>query len=372
MSRGFSRKFFSNYRQTVNDIVFCNRGADFMVTVYYENGQVVKMIPEPSESYYNVRELINEATSIVSDGVPYDLTNKKSIFSIAIPKYTNCHSNKHAQSLGATGYLDYVLRMHAGLLWGKQTDLSTACLMKATQLMKYSTLGWQKKDFYRIVDWLVQLGRFEKAKEWEDWIERNIPTFEDEMLEKFKNVVKSANYLGTDLVYTSWAGGQSAVRAKYQGRVYSLAGNDKRFPMLPNFMRRAQSICPIGGAFTFWDDKELDTIYYKGEDIHVLKASWRPFVDDRTDQDRKMYMELQNEIKRQQESAIAKKVYYRLQTVIPDILPKSFGVFSQMKNQNSEKYKELVERAEAAGFVFPPMVVEIEEPVDPDPNYNGG
>lgn len=43
------------------------------VIVYYEKGQVVKMSPEPETSYYETRGLINEATSIVSDGIPYTI-----------------------------------------------------------------------------------------------------------------------------------------------------------------------------------------------------------------------------------------------------------------------------------------------------------
>lgn len=340
------------------------------VTVFFQNGQVVKMLPEPTTSYYEVRDFINKATSIVSDGVAYNLKDKNSIYSIAVPKYVYNHQNSHAIELGVTGYLDYVLRMHAGLCWrNKEYEISIACLGKATQLMKYSTIGWQKKDFYRIVDWLEQIGRFEKANEWKEWIEKNVPSLQEEV---FHRTNASIDFLGTDLVYTSWAGSQSAATAKYQGRVYSVSGKDKRFPALPDFMKEPQEICPISGPFIFWNDKKLDTIYYKGKNVHVFKASWRPFIDDRTEQEKNAYKSLQAKLAKQEEAKIARSVYFHLKYLLPDDAPKSLSAFSRMKNECSEKYLILVEKAKNAGYVFPKMTVDFIDPKDPEPNYKGG
>lgn len=58
------------------------------ITVYFEHGRVVELFPEPNQSYYDVRDKINAATDIVSDEIKYDLTDKQSIYSIAIPDYT--------------------------------------------------------------------------------------------------------------------------------------------------------------------------------------------------------------------------------------------------------------------------------------------
>lgn len=87
------------------------------ITVYFEHGRVAELFPEPNQSYYDVRDKINAATDIVSDGIKYDLTDKQSIYSIAIPDYTKVRNVPPSKELGPTGYLEYVLRMHAGFLW---------------------------------------------------------------------------------------------------------------------------------------------------------------------------------------------------------------------------------------------------------------
>lgn len=346
--------------------------------IWYCDGYVVKITPEPQECYYDHRDIIYGADSIVSDGVHYDLTDKKSIYSIAIPNYQIHVENRVSQILGVTGALDYTLRMRAGLYWKQGNyDLSIACLGKATQLMKYSDVGWPKKDFYRIVDWLEQLGRFEKAKEWATWIDNNIITIGGTYdYDPAKKYLDEAKKLSTDLVYIDWHGGSCAVCAKYQGRVYSISGTDKRFPVLPEFIKKTGEIhdgcCHCIRPYIFWNDKKLDTIYYKGKNVCAFKASWRPFVDDRSQEEKNVHSQILIARKKQAEAAIAKHVYCRLKYLIPDDLPKSLGAFSKMKNANTEKYRKLVEKAELVGFKFPQMFVIIEEPIDSDPSYSGG
>lgn len=142
----------------------------------FKGGHVVDVNPMPAGDIYDNRDIIYSADDIISDGVQYDLTDRNSIYSIEIPHFDLFPSSQIAQNLGVTGCLDYVLRMRSGRYWNDgKYGLSTTCLGQATKLMLYSDVGWPKKDYYRIVNELIDLGRLKKAKEWEEWINKHIP-----------------------------------------------------------------------------------------------------------------------------------------------------------------------------------------------------
>lgn len=112
-----------------------------MAKIFFENGQIVRIYPEPIKSYYDSRELIYGETDIVSDGISYDLSNIESIKSIPVPNYIRENKNEHAKDLGVTGYLEYILRIDATIYWEKKEyDLSIACLAKATEATVYKGL----------------------------------------------------------------------------------------------------------------------------------------------------------------------------------------------------------------------------------------
>ncbi len=341
-------------------------------TVYFEHGRIVKVVPEPGCAYGDYREEINKATCIVSDGIQYDLNNVDSILSITTPKYLAQDEKADAVELGVTGYLEYVLRMHCSYCKEQErTDLLIACLEKSTTIMPHSSISWAEKDYYRIVSELEALGRFDDVDYWEKWIAENSTTYEDIAISRFQWALDYAKQLGTDLIEFQWAGAQSAVVAKYQGRVYSISGKDKRFPYLPDFMKE-DGYCPegmpSGCPILYRKDEE---IFYKDKYVAIEKLSWRPFVDDRSETEKENYLKRREKIKKEKEYRITRRVYYQLKQIIPNDIPKSMSAFSRMKNSNSIKYQDLVSKAEAKGFVFPNMTVELVEPVDPEPDYNG-
>lgn len=326
------------------------------VTVYYERGQVVKILPEPGVSYYDVRNIINEATSIVSDGVPYDLTDRNSIYSIAIPEYTYKHENKHARDLGVTGYLEYVLRMHAGYLWNiNEYNLSLICLGKACQLMLYSTIGWQRKDYYRIVNDNIDLGRFKKAEEWKRWIEKYTPTSSDLEKEVFDNCLESASILQTDLVEVYDIGGVCSTCAKYRNRIYSLSGKTRKFPKFPSDFHFGcgLNIHPFIYGVSEPDFKCKNYVLY----------SWRPFIDNRTPTEIENYKEKLAILDEWVEPKpnLNHIIYYWFKPKFPDEFPKTVGAFSRMRNANSPRYKKLMQMVENAGYTIPQSLEEVVE-----------
>lgn len=335
--------------------------------VFYSYGQVIKIVPEPPGSYGDYRELINTANIIVSDGIRYDLTNPKDISNIATPVFRLDHPDKNARNLGVTGFLDYVLRLYADTQFKeKNIDIGVASLRKATQLMEKSTIGWQKKDFYRIVSRLDKVGYFEEAEEWEKRINAMFPT--EYIFNNGNDACKTAEELGTDLVYTSWAEGQSAATAKYQGRIYSISGKDKRFPILPDFMKTPNDVCAPSGPFVYYDGA---TIYYKGNEEPAQAISWRPFIDDRTEEDKERYAKLLSNKAREINGTIETRIYYRIKQTLPDMAPKSQNAFYRMKEQNAEEYQELIEKTKVMGVSIPTLKI-ITEPEDPSPSYTGG
>lgn len=326
------------------------------VKVYFNNGQVTFTIPDIGDSYYEHREIINKANTIVSDGITYDLTDRSSIYAIAIPEYTHFHSNSHAQELGVTGYLEYVLRMHAGLLWNENRyDLAIPCLAKATQLMLYSTVGWQRKDFYRIVDWNIELGRFKKAEEWRVWIEKNTPSIEDVLQENFDRCLEKCSEFDTDLVEVGDSGACCEICAKYRKRIYSLTGKDFRFPKFPKDFHFGcgLNISPF-----------VDGVMEPSFDCkHYILYSRRPFRDDRTAAEKQSYIDWLDVIKKseytERRADLSRIIYHWFKPKFPDDFPKSLSAFSRMRNANTEKYQKLMKMVENAGYKIPESLEEV-------------
>lgn len=326
------------------------------VTVYFEQGQVVKMDPEPDVSYYEARGLINEATNIVSDGTHYDLTDRDSIYSIEVPEYTYSHKNKHAQDLGVTGYLDYVLRMHSGLLWAAgEYNLSMICLGKACQLMLYSTIDWPRKEYYRIVNQNIELGRFKKANEWKRWIEKYTPDPDTLGEENFKRVLKSCKYLRTSLVEVGDSSSCCDICAKYRKRIYRTSWKHREFPKFPDdfHFKCCLNISPFC----------LRINEPSFECSNIVKYSNRPFVDDRTDEERKNYESWMDRIAQdsgmKQTADLNHIIYYWFKPKFPNDFPKTVGGFSRMRNANSVNYQKLMKKIEAAGYKIPQSLDEV-------------
>lgn len=325
-------------------------------TVHFRHGHVVKVSPHFSGDLYDNREIIYEADTIVSDGTPYSLTDKESIYSIAIPDFGA--DDNLGSGLGVTGSLDYDLRMRASKHWNDgHYDLAVACLEKATFIMQYSSVGWPKKDFYRIVNWLIDLGCLTKAREWQDWIDRNIHeerrTTEDE-LEKLLN---SCDMFKTNLVKANnvWACCEKC--AKYRNRIYRIRGMDVRFPKLPTDYHADCCLFLYPFAHSSFDSA------FPGK--NAILYSNRPFVDDRTEQEKEAYQKRLEAIRQQEESIIwakpnvARTSYYLLKKYFPDDAPKSMSGFSRMRNANSKRYQALIKKAEEVGISLPETIADL-------------
>ena len=133
-----------------------------IITVYFENGLLVKILPAEHCNQY-------EARYLVSDGLTFDLESTLDISNIPIPNYKKlCGFPNISHSL------DYVLKRKAGNLSKNGLfDHSIVCLRKANQIMSQSPIHWKKKDYMDIVLELARVGRYEEAKKEKAFIEDN-------------------------------------------------------------------------------------------------------------------------------------------------------------------------------------------------------
>lgn len=326
--------------------------------VFFRNGQVIMVSPPIAGSYYDNRDIINNAARINSDGLFYDLTDRRSIYSIKIPAYKDIPDNRVSADLGTTGFLEYVLRMHAGGLWNEGNySLAMACLEKATQLMLYSTMRWPEKDFYRVVDWYIELGRFEKAKEWEEWILANVQPAEEYPLANFRKTLSDCDDMRTNLVEVVANSPCCAVCGKYRNRIYRISGLGGKYPKFP------KDFCFKCGlsVYPFVEGVSEPTFNC----ISKVAHSHRPFVDDRTAEEKRRYEDWQEsmeEMRQKEQTAKENRLaFYWLKKHFPELLPKSLPAFSRTRNSNSAKYQALVESVEAAGLFIP---LTLDEAID--------
>ena len=259
-------------------------------------------------------------------------------------------------------------------------DLAILCLQKSNAIrMVRPNLGYRKSDYYRLVKTLAFYGRVDEAYAEKEKIDRY---FEKKAAESAPNEVKRvlelAKTLGTDLVEMSCHGCVCSECAKYQGRVFSLSGKDRRFPKIPDAFFEYGGIhegcshtfspCYGNTDALFYDNtlRYYPTIKKKYQK-DIITFSNRPFVDDRPPEDIEKAVEVQKkaELRWERESKLltAEYVIERevkrgqdmrdfqwIQDNLPDICPKSLTGYRRMKNQNTKNYRKIVEAARAMGY----------------------
>lgn len=159
-----------------------------------------------------------------------------------------------------------------------------------------------------------------------------------------KDTLKLCKELRTDLVEMSEHGCTCGECAKYQGRVFSISGQDKKFPKLPEF------ILTNGGVHRGCSHTLSPFIYGVSVPVYhkdIVKFSNRPFIDNRSEVEIEEY----EKRKREGEELLEdRKNYELLLKKLPNIAPKSFGGYRRMKNIKSKNYMELKRVANEMGI----------------------
>jgi len=318
-----------------------------------QSNSVPLQMPEPSssEEYNQHREKIDNHFE-----KRFDLNSIRGINAIPVKEYHYLDE--------ITGRIDYVLRMKAGVhATNKRMDLAIACLRKAQEIMPKSPVGfWQERDYMRLVSYLIQDGQFDEARaEWNRILngERGIITDRELHNIAFDKNIDSVKELGADLVRMSESYPTCAECSKYQGRVYSLSGKDRRFPKLPE-----QFIVNHGvhdgcrhSIGLYWDGVSTGLDSWEG--IGPVAFSNRPFKDYRPPQEVEEYEKRKNEkrfvydeewFESEKCRYLERKLYEKICETLPDIAPKSYSGYMRMKNANTKNYLKLVEAAKQHGI----------------------
>ncbi|MHA6484477.1 phage minor capsid protein [Paenibacillus sp. strain BS8-2] len=137
---------------------------------------------------------------------------------------------------------------------------------------------------------------------------------------------------GLDLVYVNFVGITCEYCSKYQGRVYSISGNDPRFPKLeirpPYHSHCVHSISAWIEEYTPADEVE-----------RMIATSNRPFTDNRTEANIRRYNEMQRDKSWKNET---RKQWIRYKSVLPNDTP-DLRTFASQKARDTKRYRELQE-----------------------------
>ena len=125
------------------------------VIIYFDNGNIINVIPDVN-NYYKV-------TTYNINGKNYDITNIDSVNSIPVPETKN---TLYSDSIGTPVYrLEYLLRLHAGFEKDEgNIDLAYALMHKGTELLRFSNVEYQRKDYLREYYWLLDDDKIEEAQ----------------------------------------------------------------------------------------------------------------------------------------------------------------------------------------------------------------
>ena len=150
--------------------------------------------------------------------------------------------------------------------------------------------------------------------------------------------------------------------AKYRFRIYSISGRDKRFPKLPDYVKKYSWHCGLGTRpfvlgihyMRLSPNKSLNEI------DELIEYSNRPFVDDREDEEIERYNRILAKNKQDYIDGINKEQacaeYEQILTNLPDISPKSQGGYLKMKKSNSANFQKLKEKAISSGIEIKDLV----------------
>lgn len=275
----------------------------------------------------------------------FDLTTIEGIRAIPVPtkkrEYREDHDIKND--------IEYILQRKATeYKKNGRIDLAIECLKKSNEIMPYSAYMYMASDYYRLVDYLKKVRRFEEARIEEQKLDLMFGG--DQIRKEDRAVIKNsplqmAKMFGTDLVEMSEHHCTCGECAKYQGRVFSLTGKSKIFPKVPDAFFIYGGIHE-GCRHSFYPYFEGDIpTYHK----NIVQYSNRPFVDNRSKAEKEQY---EAEQKAQKDLIKDRADYDWIWENLGDIAPKSFSGYRRMKNSNSANYQKICEFAKQKGRII--------------------
>lgn len=335
-------------------------------TAFFKNGILYDISPRNYDvSLYEDIQIAHDARYIVSDSVKYDLCSAEDIRSLKIPQYDKLH-----RIPSHTGDLAYILKMRVPSV--HHPELAVPLAYKVVNLMTASSLGWGKKDYFRIVAHLWEIGATEYGDDLYNKIKELFPimfsadSMRLEDKETFKRELAYAKQLKTNYLEILHSGYICGNCAPFHNRVYCIRGKDKRFPKLPDFIMNDCGLhCnPSYSAYNYYKGCTISkyTIHMDGKttsiEVDAIQHSNRPFVDDRTEIEKQKYIDWGEEQQRRElsdEEYFSKETwtskykdrleYQKIKELVGDGSPKSYNGWRRMKAGNSPNYQKIVQLA---------------------------
>lgn len=245
-----------------------------------------------------------------------------------------------------TGQVEYYLQRKATRHKREhRMDLAIACLRKSNEIMSNTDYEYNKKDYLRLVEYLKQDRQFDEARKEQSKI--------DEMFSSSDSVVLSINSQKelSDLVQVTSVSRCCEKCAMFRDRIYSVSGTDKRFPKFPDFLDDNPNHCglfayPFIEGISFFRNRNGDTLADLSGIQKAIEYSNRPFVDDRTDEEKEKYEQYIAETANRKRD---KEEFDWIREFLPELAPKSFGGYRRMKSSNSKNYQKLADAAKGKG-----------------------
>lgn len=152
--------------------------------------------------------------------------------------------------------------------------------------------------------------------------------------------------------------------ARVQGRVFSISGNDKRFPPLSAaFPSGYQNVHPNCSCVAVPWIEELQS---PEELKEVLEKGSQPLRDERSAGEKALYTQQQSDSRQMRADLVQ---YQRYKARLGDDAPKSFSAFRRMKNAGGDRWNEL-QKEYRQRFEKSSAPVTVSEPEKAEGAYN--
>ena len=335
-------------------------------TAYFKDGELYDVSPRNKDiSLDEDRGVAYDARYIVSNNIKYDLCSPESISAIEIP-----YNGKLFDGGYVTRDLSYILKMHATAEY--RPRIAVPLIYKVANLMMASSVGWSKKDYFRLVIQLWRIGEIKYGDHLLKELTNRLPFMEQKDLKKYyckkqmQDAFSLAKELNTDFVEVTPLEYVCEQCSTFHNRVYSISGNCSFLPKLPQSIIDNGMHCGNSFHARFIDKTSTLSKYTYADDgtvtgtteVNAIEYSNRPFVDTRTEAEKQQYKKRQIEnTKREQ----AEENYYDrtryiveydnaleyqlIKELLGDDAPKNYSGYRRMKSNNTKNYQKLVEIA---------------------------
>ena len=341
---------------------------------YYKNGVLYNVNPRNKRvSLDEDRQTAYDAQYIILNNVKYDLEDANSIASIVVPRYDDIKGSMPHTTFD----LGYILKMRVGK--EERPHLAVPLAYKTANIMMASPIGWQKKDYYRLVIQLWSIGEIAYGDYLLQELKARLPVVlaDDEYRagnkDVFRRELNMADYFNTDYLEIPHETAVCEECAPYQNRVYCISGKDKRFPKLPDFIIENKGLhCNVRYySFIYYEGRKITKYKFnkngdvKEVELDAIAHSNRPFIDDRSTIEKQKYLEWKEHndkrLEREEryydrnnwiEKYNSRYEYYQIVNKLGEKAPKSFDGYMKMKRGNTANYQKLVVLAEEQGIVI--------------------